>query len=489
MRGQSSVRHVDELRTPRAQVLVALTAVSVGVIYGYDLSNIAGALRYITDEFHLSTHQQATLTVAVVIGQIAGALSGGLLANAIGRKKSLLLATAAYAVFAVLGALSASLPMLVVARLLLGVALGLSVVVVPVFVAESAPSRVRGSLLVADQLMTVVGSIAGYLVAYLLAGSQSWRWMLGLAAVPALLVMLALLSVPDTARWYLLKGRVDQARQALTRVEPEADVEQKLAEIAHAFSAEGGGVLAGMRRRSCRRAMAFVLGLGFFAHITGVNAVIYYGPTLFAEMGFQSNSALLGLPALAQAAALVAVVVSLLLVDRVGRRPVLLAGIATMIAANGVLIGAFASGSGFGAFPVLAFVGVLLFVAGFSFGFGGLLSVYAGESLPSRLRSMGSAALFTSELVATAIVAAVFLPMLNVLGGTATFAVFGLLALAAYAFAARFAPETQHTQLESIRHLWENRGARPKARSGTRAQACGVATGEPAEEIDEGSVV
>lgn len=464
--------HVDELPTPRVHPLLALTAASVGVIYGYDLSNIAGALLYITDEFKLSTHQQGMVTAAAVIGQIAGALSGGLLANAIGRKKSLVLMTAAYAVFAVLGALSVSLPMLLVARLLLGLTIGVTVVVVPVFVAECAPARVRGSLLVAYQLTTVVGIIIGYLVAYLLAGSHSWRWMLGLAAVSAVLVMLPLLPMPDTARCYMLKGRVDQARQALRWVEPETDVERELGEIARALSEESGGLLAEMRQRPCLRAMAFVLGLGFFAHITGINAIVYYSPRLFAAMGFHTNSALLGLPALVQAAALVAVVVSLLLVDRLGRRPVLLSGIATMIAANVVLIAVFAVGSDFGAFTGFGFVGVLLFTAGFSFGFGGLLSVYAGESLPSRLRSMGSSAMFTSELVASTIVAALFLTMLNSLGGAGTFAVFGLLALAAFAFVSRFAPETKGRQLEDIRHVWEDGGTWAAELTGRRP-ACG----------------
>lgn len=478
--------HAEVLRRPRPRVMVAVIAASVGVIYGYDLSNFAGALRYIADEFDLSTEQQAMVTVAVVIGQIAGALGGGLLANAIGRKKSLVLAVAGYAVFAVMGALSVSLPMLVVARLSLGLALGVSVVVVPVFVAESAPAKVRGSLLVADQLMTVIGGITGYLVAYLLAGSHSWRWMLGLATVPAVLVLLPLLPIPDTARWYVLKGRVDRARQALRWVEQEAEVESELGEIARAAK-QTAGVLAEMRRRPCLRAMTFVLGLGFFAHITGVNAVIYYSPRLFAAMGFHSNAALLGLPALVQAAALVAVVVSLPLVDRIGRRPVLLSGIATMIAANLVLIAVFTKG--FEAGPALGFIGVLLLMAGFSFGFGGLLSVYAGESLPSRLRSMGSAAMFTSELVATAIVTTFFLPVLNALGGAVTFAVFGLLAAAAFAFVARFAPETKGTQLEGIRQLWENGRPSPGTPTSPHAPPSCAAVSTSTEDIDEGSIV
>ena len=454
---------IDELRrSSRLGLLVAITAASVGIIYGYDLSNIAGALLFITDEFSLTTHQQELVTTAVVIGEIVGAIIGGWLANAIGRKKSMVLVAASYAAFALMSALSVSVPMLLVSRLLLGLTIGVSVVVVPVYVAELAPAKVRGSLLVAYQVATVVGIIIGYLAAYLLAGSGSWRWMLGLAAVPAALVMLMLLRMPDTARWYMLKGRTAEARKALQQIEPAADVDWELAEIKRALTEESGGVIREMLRRPYLRATIFVVGLGFFIQITGINAIVYYSPRLFEAMGFQGNFALLVLPALVQVAALVAVFVSLVLVDRVGRRPILLGGIGMMIAANVLLIGVFVAGSDFGgALTTLGFLGVLLFTVGFTFGFGALVWVYAGESFPARLRSMGSSAMLTSDLVANAIVAAFFLTMLNSLGGAGTFAVFGVLALVSFAFVYRFAPETKGRQLEDIRHFWENAGRWP----------------------------
>ena len=228
-------------------MLVGLTGASVGVIYGYDLAIIAGAQLFVTEDFGLTTPQQELLTTMVVIGQIAGAFGAGVLANAIGRKKSVVLILVAYAMFALLGALSASLPMLLMARFLLGLTIGVSVVVVPVYVAESAPAAVRGSLLTSYQLATVSGLILGYLTGYLLADTHSWRWMLGLAAVPAMLLLPLLIRMPDTARWYLLKGRVDDARVALLRVEPTAHVEEELAEIGRALS-EGSGGMSEMLR-------------------------------------------------------------------------------------------------------------------------------------------------------------------------------------------------------------------------------------------------
>ncbi|HEU4362436.1 MAG TPA: sugar porter family MFS transporter [Mycobacterium sp.] len=446
-------------------LLVGIAAASVGVIYGYDLSNIAGALLFITDEFGLSSVQQEMVATATVVGEIAGAVAGGWLANSIGRKKTMLLVAIAYATFALFGAASVSVSTLTAARLLLGLTIGVSVVVVPVFVAESAPAAVRGSLLVAYGLATVIGIIAGYLITYLLADTQNWRWMLGLAAIPAVLVALLLVRVPDTARWYLLKGRLDDARRTLRRVEPYLDAEAELTEIAAALAeekAESVGVLRELLRPPYLRATVFVLTLGFFIQITGINAIVYYSPRLFEMMGFTGHFGLLILPALIQVAALAAMFVSLVLIDRVGRRPILLSGIAVMVTADVILIGVFAAAPIFGgALVAFKFCGVLLFTVGYTFGFGALVWVYAGESLPSRLRSMGSSVMLTSDLVANAIVVGVFLTMLTALGGAATFAVFGVLAVLSFGFVYRYAPETKGRQLEDIRHFWENGGSWP----------------------------
>lgn len=444
-------------------LLVGLTAASVGVIYGYDLSIIAGAQLFVTEDFGLTTRQQELLTTMVVIGQIAGALGAGLLANAIGRKKSLVVVLVAYAMLALLAALSVSLPMLLMARFLLGLAIGVSVVVVPVYVAESAPAAVRGSLLTAYQLAIVSGLIVGYLTGYLLAGTHSWRWMFGLAAVPAMLLLPLLIRMPDTARWYLLRGRVDDARTALVRVEATANVEAELAEIGRAVSEGSSGVRGGMSemlRQPYARATLFVITLGFLAQITGINAIIYYSPRIFAAMGFTGNLALLGLPALVQVAGLAAVCTSVLLVDRVGRRPILLSGIVMMIAADAVLMAVFArdlGGSNLGGL-ILGFAGILLFIIGYTLGFGSLGWVYASESFPTRLRSIGSSTMLTSNLVANAIVAAVFLTVLHSLGGAGTFAVFAAFAVVAFGVVFRYAPETKGRQLEDIRHFWENGG-------------------------------
>jgi MFS transporter, SP family, galactose:H+ symporter len=341
-------------------------------------------------------------------------------------------------------------------------------VVVPVFVAESAAPEVRGALLVLYQVATVTGIIAGYLVAWALSGTESWRWMLGMAAIPGTLIFFLLLRLPDTARWYMMRGRRADAERVLAQVEPGSDIQADLDDMAAALAEEEHGkrgilsLIGEMLRKPFLRATVFVVGLGFFVQITGINAIVYYSPRIFEAMGFQGNFALLGLPALVQVAGLAAVFVSLILVDRMGRRPILLTGIGIMILANVLLVAVFSIGSEFGgALTALGFLGLLLFTVGFTFGFGALVWVYAGESFPARLRSLGSSAMLTSDLVANVAVAAIFLTLLTRLGGAGTFIVFGVLAVAAFAFVFKLAPETKGRHLEEIRHYWENGGKWP----------------------------
>jgi MFS family permease len=224
--------------------------------------------------------------------------------------------------------------------------------------------------------------------------------------------------------------------------------------------AERGGGIGELFRKPYSRATIFVLTLGFLVQITGINAITYYSPFIFEKMGFQGYASQLGLPAIIQGCALLATVGSLFIVDRFGRRPILMAGIGSMLVASLLMIIVFASG-GLQSGSTLGFIGILIFTAGFNFGFGSLVWVYASESFPARLRSLGAALMLTADLVANLIVAQFFLPVLTALGGAWTFVLFGALALLALGFVIKFAPETKGKPLEQIRHYWENNGRWP----------------------------
>ena len=456
-------------RIPRSALVVALSAATLGIIYGYDGSNVAGAQLYFEDYFGLQDDQAAveTIVTATVYGELIGALAGGFIINRIGRKPSIVGVAIGYVIFCLLCAFSVTPMMLGICRFFLGLTIGVSLIAVPIFVAESVPARIRGATLVAYQVAAVVGIILGYLGALALSGlgeTINWRIMLGLAAVPAVLLIPALLRLPETARWLVLKGRIAEARVSLERTDPDADIDAELSDIQQAISSEKGGRIKEMLRKPYLRATVFVVGLGFFIQITGINATVAYGPKIFQAMGIDTNTESILMSTLVQGIALVAVLASMTVVDRWGRRPILLTGITIMIVSQLAMVLTFATqqGSTFTTGQVvLGFIGLAGINVGFVFGFGALVWVYSSESFPARLRGYGSSAMLGSDLLANIIIAQFFLTILSTIGGAWSFGIFAILAVLAWLFVWRLAPETKGRELEEIQSFWENGGKWP----------------------------
>ncbi len=454
---------------PRSAWVVAISAATLGVIYGYDGSNIAGAQLYFAEYFGLPGDGGTieTIVTAVVYGELVGALAGGFIINRFGRRPTIIAVAFGYVAFCLASAFSISPLMLGVSRVLLGLTIGVSLIAVPVFVAESVPARIRGATLVAYQVAAVVGIIIGYLGALALgglSGSLNWRLMLGLAAVPALLLIPALLRLPETARWLMLKGRVDEARASLRRTDPDADIDAEIADMQAAIHGERGGRIKEMLRKPYLRATVFVVGLGFFIQITGINATVAYGPKIFQAMGVDTNTESILMSTLVQAIALIAVLASMTVVDRWGRRPILLTGIGIMIVSQLAMVITFATQDGetfTTAQIALGFIGLAGINIGFVFGFGALVWVYSSESFPARLRGYGSSAMLGSDLLANIIIVQFFLTVLNTIGGAWSFTLFAILAALAWIFVWRLAPETRGRELEEIQGYWENGGKWP----------------------------
>ena len=441
----------------RLNILIATTAAIVGLIYGYDLGSIASALLFLVPAFDLSTFMTSVVTSAVVLGQLLGALFAGRISNTIGRKRTMLYVALGYAVFAGLQGLSPNEWFLTVVRFLLGFAIGVSIVVAPAYIAESAPMRVRGSMLVTFQIATTSGIAIAYFVGAALAGTESWRLILSLSAIPAVIVLLLVVRLPDTARWLLMNGQREEAVDLLRRVNPDMDSEREADLIEEDLSYEEKGSFSELFQGRFRKAGLFVVGLGFLVQITGINAIVYYSPTIIQQVGVTSPTGAIIATGFVQVAGVIAEIAAFLVVDRWGRRPTLLTGISTMAFANLLLVFAY----GLGLSAAFTLIGILLFTIGFSFGYGSLVWVYASESFPSRLRTQGGSAMLTADLFANFIVGVVFLSALGALGGSLTFGIFLLLSLFAIAFVYALAPETKGRQLEAIRSYWYNGGRWP----------------------------
>ncbi|MDZ7578055.1 MAG: sugar porter family MFS transporter [Candidatus Nanopelagicales bacterium] len=457
--------------------LVVLTAVALGIIFGYDNGNIGGAQLFFEVDLDLDRSQIELVTAVLVSGELLGCLAGGFLANLLGRKKVVILATAGYVLFCLTSAFSANLAQLQVSRALLGISIGVSLVAAPVFIAESVPIRTRGSTLVMFQVTCVAGTILGLVGSILLAGLDqgvNWRVMLGLAAIPAALLLPILLRLPETANWLLLKGREEDARATLTRLEPDEDPEPLIAEIEAAIAEETGGAFREMLTRPYLRATVFVVILGLFVQLTGINATVTYGPRIFKALGIDSAERSLLLEALVQVIALIAVLASMSVIDSLGRRPTLLTGIGIMVFAQIMLVVAFGTEVGNtldGAQVVLGFAGLALINVGFVFGFGALVWVYSVESFPARLRAYGSSIMLSAVLFGNLLIARYFLFVLETIGGAWSFGMFAALAVVAWFFVYKFAPETKGRPLDDIRYFWENGGKWPEEAGASSGRA------------------
>lgn len=443
-------------RSSRFATTIATVTAIVGLIYGYDNGSISGALPFLTKQFDLSSTMQGAVTSVTVVGSIVGAIFGGRLADRIGRKRAMLYIALGFGVFALLSGIPISIWWLLPMRFGLGLCIGTSIVVAPMFIGEFAPANIRGSLLVGFQIAQTIGIISANFVGYGLSFSGNWEVMLGVACIPAFLVAGVLVRFPDTPRWYVLKGMRDKAISELRRIEPSDNVDTRLAEI-DADLASSEGKIRELFTKRFARATIFVIGFGFFVQITGINAIIYYAPIIFHTIGLPITKSIL-ISAIIQITSFVAEVVAFFIVDRAGRRPTLLIGVTAMAVASAVLSALFFADSFHGPGVYLAFAAVMVFNMAFNFSLGSLVWVYASECYPAKLRGAGSSLLLTSDLVANLIVAQVFLIALHSVGGGWTFGTFMVLALCAWAFIFVLAPETKGRSLEEIRDYWDNAG-------------------------------
>jgi MFS transporter, SP family, galactose:H+ symporter len=452
--GNSNLREGVDLRgsVSRLNVFIGGTAAIIGIIYGYDLGSIAAAILFLEPDLGLSTFMVSVVTATVVLGQLLGAFSAGSITNRLGRKRTMVGIALGYVIFAALQGVAPNEWFLIAARFLLGFTIGVSIVTAPAYIAESSPRSVRGSMIVTFQVATVAGIAVSYFVGAALAGLESWRLILSLSAIPALIVLFFVIRLPDTPRWYLMNGQREEALDLVRRVQGDVDPEEEVHRIEEDLAYEEKGTFAELFQGRFRLAGFFVITLGFLVQITGINAIVYYSPTIIQEVGVTDPFQAIIVNGFIQVAGVVAVVVSFLVVDRWGRRPTLLTGVGTMAVANAILIVAFALGPS----AILAFIGILLFIVGFNFGYGSLVWVYASESFPARLRTQGGSAMLTSDLLANFIVGVVFLSALGALGGSLTFGIFFGLAILSFIFIYVLAPETKGRQLEAIRHYWYN---------------------------------
>jgi sugar porter (SP) family MFS transporter len=437
---------------------VALVAALGGFLFGYDISIISGAIIFLKSEFNLDPYQQGFAVSSAAIGCIAGPLVAVALSDLIGRRRTLVVAALLIGFSAIGTALPRTMLQFNLFRIVGGAGVGLASVVSPMYIAEMAPARVRGRLVSVNQLAVVTGLFIAIVVSYFLSFSGSWRWMFASTALPVLCWLVCLTGLPESPRWLAARGRDEEARSLLARSEGPAQSEAALHEIKRSLAEETGG-LAELFQPGIRIALLVAVMLAILQQMTGVSILLVYAPTIFKSAGFSAAS-----DAIWQAIPLniwniVCTTIALWLVDRLGRRPLLLIGTAGM--ALGLVIMGLCFRFGWGGYPVLAVM--FLCVGAYVSSLAPLTWLIMSEIFPTRIRgramSIAGVALWLSFFLGSQIYPPLTSFFEHTYGSPAgVFWLFAAVCVFAFGFCWRLVPETKGRTLEEIAASWKRPG-------------------------------
>jgi sugar porter (SP) family MFS transporter len=431
--------------------LIGAVAALGGLLFGFDTAIINGALVFLKKDFNLTDAQTELAASAILFGAVAGAAVAGWLTDRYGRKRLLFGAAALFTVSALAAAVPRTLTEFVLARLAGGLAIGVASLLVPLYLAEIAPARIRGRLVTLNQLAIVTGILLAYVASYYLAdlGLGSWRWMFAAAAVPSLLFMVTLLLVPESPRWLLGQGRDAEALGTLTRLNGSAAAATEAAEIQAALADEQGEA-ASLSQPRLRRPLRIAIVLAVLQQVTGINTILYYGSIILTEHSGQSASSAIGANALIGGINFAGTIVALFVIDRVGRKPLLLVASGGMALALGALVVALQLGA-----PGPWLLGfIMLYVACFAVGLGPGVWVVIAEIFPNAVRGRAASLATVALWAACTLISYTFLSLVKAAGLGGAFGLYAVLSAFTFLFVWRGVPETKGRSLEEIERGW-----------------------------------
>jgi sugar porter (SP) family MFS transporter len=441
-------------RAPLYVLFLAVVAAISGFLFGFDTAVINGVLLFLRHQFSLSNLETEVAASALLLGCLFGAAGASLTGDRLGRRKSLLVAAILFAASTVGAALASSVLVFSIGRFLGGLAIGLASVLTPVYIAEVAPARSRGRLVSMNQLAIVVGILAAYVVSWGLAGlgDSSWRWMLGVAAIPAVAFFVGLLFIPESPRWLIGNEQRDKGRQILTRIYGPEEANLQVRLIEEATSGEQG-TWSEVFARPMRRPLTIALALAILCQITGINTVLYYGSILISEH-FHGESAGAALMAnvIIGCTNLICTLIALRCLDRWGRRTMLLTGSAGMTVSLVLFVIAYRIP---GISPLLVLACVLGYTGFFAFAMGPIPWVVISEIFPNKIRGRAASIATSTLWTGTLIVTFTFLSLIHALGVSGTFGIYAILCVVTFVFIWKMVPETRGKTLEQIQREWE----------------------------------
>ena len=432
--------------------LIAAVAALGGLLFGYDTGVISGALLFIRQVMHLSATAQGIVVAVVLAGAAIGAAAAGTLSDRSGRRRVILYAALLFIAGACLSAVASELTLLIIGRLLVGLAIGVASMLTPLYLAEIAPAPARGAIVSLNQLCITLGILLSYLVGFGLADvTEGWRWMLGLGAVPGIILGTGMLILPESPRWLAGHGRAEDARSVLQKLRAGDDVTNEFNALRKDIAREDRQLVhwTALFARRLRRPLAVGIGLAMFQQITGINTVIYFAPEIFQSSGLSSAATSILATAGVGAVNVIMTIVSIWLIDWAGRRILLIWSLGGMTVTLFVLAYAFKAGAT-AELAWVAVASVAVYVGFFAIGLGPVFWLLISEIFPLGLRGRAMSLATVACWVFNMIVSATFLNLVALAGSAGTFFTYAVLSILGLIFVVAFVPETKGLSLEQI---------------------------------------
>ncbi|WZO99002.1 sugar porter family MFS transporter [Isosphaeraceae bacterium EP7] len=433
----------------------AMVAALGGLLFGFDTAVISGTTEALTSAFGLTSSTLGFTVASALIGTILGSVVAGRPTDRWGRKRALMVLAVGYFVASLGSALAWDWASFVAFRMLGGLAVGGASVVSPLYIAEISPARYRGRLVAIMQFNIVLGILAAFLSNYLIGrmnlGEVEWRWMLGIQAIPSAIFFGLLLPTPESPRWLIMNGRVDEARAVMAGLGVDApEIDREVAEIGHSVERSRGEEDESLFQHKYRRPIFLAVAIALFNQLSGINALMYYAPTIFKMAGAGEGSALLQAVALG-GTNLVFTMLAMTVIDRFGRRKLILIGsVGYLISLVATAWAFYTYGTAFtpiGSTIVLS--ALILFIASHAFGQGAVIWVFISEIFPNRVRARGQALGSFTHWVMAALVSWTF-PIIAERSGGHAFAFYAAMMCLQLLWALFLMPETKGVPLEEI---------------------------------------
>lgn len=456
-------------RTRRYVLACAFFASLNSVLLGYDIGVMSGAIIFIQEDLMITEVQEEVLVGCLSIVSLFGSLAGGRASDAIGRKWTMGLAAIIFQIGAIVMTIAPSFQILMVGRLLAGIGIGFGVMIAPVYIAEISPAVSRGSLTSFPEIFINLGILLGYVSNYAFSGLPahiSWRIMLGIGVIPSVFIGFALFIIPESPRWLVMQCRIDEARAVLLKtIDSEAEVDERLAEIQLAAGLSDAGkyeetaTWQELLRPSPTVSRMLMVGIGIqcFQQITGIDALVYYSPEILKAAGIKDNAKLLGATVAVGVTKTGFILIAILLIDKVGRKPLLYVstiGMTICLFTLGISLSLLSKGRGGVALSVLSVCGDVAF---FSIGLGPVCWVLTSEIFPLKLRAQAVALGAVGNRVCSGLVAMSFLSLSSAISVAGSFFTFSVISVLAVVFVYVLVPETKGKTLEEIESLFQDK--------------------------------